>query len=77
MKKIILDYRRITIREVADDVGISFSSCQAIFADVLDMKQDCFKIAKFRAKTTLNGHRSGDVDNDQRQSRFAQKGHNW
>ena len=22
-------------------------------------------------------HRSGDVDDDQRQSRFAQKGHNW
>ena len=27
MKKIILDDRRITTREVADDVGISFGSC--------------------------------------------------
>ena len=30
--------RRITVREVADDVGISFDSCQAIFKDVLGMK---------------------------------------
>ena len=34
----ILDNRRITIREFADDVGILFSSCQAIFADVLGKK---------------------------------------
>ena len=33
-KKMILDNRRITVRKVADDVGISFSSCQAIFKDV-------------------------------------------
>ena len=38
---------------------------------------DCFKIAKFLAKTTLHGHRSGDVDNVQRRFRFAQKRHNW
>ena len=29
MKKMILDNRRVTIRKVADDVGISFGSCQA------------------------------------------------
>ena len=34
----ILDNRRITIRVVADDVGISFGSCQATFADVLGLK---------------------------------------
>ena len=33
VKKMIVDNRRIT-REVADDVGISFGSCQAIFTDV-------------------------------------------
>ena len=33
MKKMILDNRRITIREVADDAGISFGSCQAIFME--------------------------------------------
>ena len=37
VKKMILDNRRITFREVADDVAISFSSCQAIFTDVLGM----------------------------------------
>ena len=40
----ILDNRRIAIREVADDVGISFDSCQTIFTDVLDMKHSAAKI---------------------------------
>ena len=40
----ILDNRRITIREVADDVGITFGSCQAIFTDVLGMKRAVAKI---------------------------------
>ena len=31
VKKMILDNRRFTIREFAEDVGISFGSCQAIF----------------------------------------------
>ena len=44
MKKVILDNRQITIREVADDVGISFGSCQAIFMDVLGMKRAAAKI---------------------------------
>ena len=39
VKKMILDNHRITIREVADDVGISFSSCQFIFTNVLGMKR--------------------------------------
>ena len=40
----ILDNRRITIREVADDVGISFGSCQPIFTDVLSIKRVSGKI---------------------------------
>ena len=40
----ILDNCRITIRGVADNVGISFSSCQAIFTDVLGMKRAAAKI---------------------------------
>ena len=39
VKKMIFDNRRITIREVADDVGISFDLWQAIFTDVLGMKR--------------------------------------
>ena len=34
-KKMILNNHRITIREVADDVGISFGLCQAIFGTCL------------------------------------------
>ena len=39
--KMILANRRITIREVAGDVGISFGSCQAIFTYVLGIKRAC------------------------------------
>ena len=44
LKKMIFNNRRITIREVADDVGISFGSCQAIFTDVLGIKRVAAKI---------------------------------
>ena len=44
MKKIILNNRLITIREVADDVGILFGSCQPIFMDVFDKKRAAAKI---------------------------------
>ena len=37
--------------------------------------EDCFKIAKFCAKTKSNGRRSGEVEDVQRRSRFAQNGH--
>ena len=39
MKKMILDNHGVTIREVADNVCISFGSCQVIFTDVLDIKR--------------------------------------
>ena len=44
VKKMILADRRMTIREIAADVGILFSSCQAIFKDVLGMKCAAAKI---------------------------------
>ena len=44
VKKIILNNHRITIREVADDGGIPFGSCQAIFTDVLGMKSAAARI---------------------------------
>ena len=56
MKKMILNNRRITIREVADDVGLTFGSCQAIFMDVLGMKRTATEIVP-----KLHGHRLGDV----------------
>ena len=39
VKNIVLGIRWITIREVAEDVGISFDSCQAIFMYLLGMKR--------------------------------------
>ena len=38
VNKMILDNCRINIRDVADDVGISFGSSQTIFADILGIK---------------------------------------
>ena len=35
----ILDNLRITIREIADDIGKSFGSCQTIFTNILGMKR--------------------------------------
>ena len=35
----VINDRQITIREVADDVGISISSCHEIFSNVLGMKR--------------------------------------
>ena len=39
-----MDNHRITIREIADDVGISFGLCQAIFTNVLSIKSAAAKI---------------------------------
>ena len=56
VKEMILNNRRITVRQVADEVGISFGLCQEVFTDVLSIKGEAAKIvpkfAKFRAKTT-------------------------
>ena len=55
VKKMILNNRRINIREVADYVGISFGSCQAIFTDVLGMKRVAAKIVPY-IHTYIIGH---------------------
>ena len=51
VKKMILNNRRITIREIGDDVGISFRSYQAFFTDIFEhetcVTEDCSKIVKF------------------------------
>ena len=39
VKEMVMNDRRITIREVADDVGISIGSCNGIFSNVLGMKR--------------------------------------
>ena len=46
-KKNDFDNRRITITEIADNISISFSSCQAFFTDIFRHKtcgsEDCSK----------------------------------
>ena len=48
VKEMVMNDRRITIREVADDVGISIGSCHEIFSNVLGMKRVAAKfVPKF------------------------------
>ena len=42
VKEMVMNDRRITIREVADDVGISIGSCHESFSNVLGMKRVAF-----------------------------------
>ena len=42
----ILDNSRISITAVADDFGIWFGSCQAIFTDALGMKRAAVKFVQ-------------------------------
>ena len=50
VKEMVMNDRRITIREVADDVGISIGSCHEIFSNVLGMKRVA---AKFVPKLSI------------------------
>ena len=52
VKEMIMNDRRITIREVADNVGISIGSCHEIFSNVLGIYETrgskiCSKIIGF------------------------------
>ena len=43
VRAVIRGNRRLTVREVADDVGISIESCHQIFTDKLQMRRDSAK----------------------------------
>ena len=51
VKKIVMENRRITIREVAEDVGISVGSFHAIFSGILGLKRVA---TKYSAHPTLD-----------------------
>jgi len=38
VKEMVINYRRITIKEINAGVGITISSCCDIFLNILDMK---------------------------------------
>ena len=46
VKKTVMGNRRVTIREVAEDVGISVGSCHAIFSDILGLKRAAAKFVR-------------------------------
>jgi len=43
VRKIVRNNKRLTVREIADDCGISVGSCDAILTDDLHMKLVCAK----------------------------------
>ena len=71
VKKIVMENRRITIREVAQVVGISIGSCHAIFSDILGRKRVSAKfvprLLNFDQKTrrkTIAQEMLNDVNDD-------------
>ena len=71
VKKIVVDNRRITIIEVAEDVGISVGSFHAIFSDILCLKRVAAKfvpkLRNFYQKTrhmTIAQEMLNDVNDD-------------
>ena len=63
VEEMVMNNRRITIRDVADDVGISIGSCHEIFSNVLGMKRVA---AKFVPKLLI-------FEQKQRQMEVAQE----
>jgi len=41
VRTIVYSNRRLTVREIADDCGISVGSCDVILTDILHMKRVC------------------------------------
>ena len=71
VKKIVMENRRITIREAAEDVGISVGSYHAIFSDILSLKRVAAKfvpeLLNFDQKTrrmTIAQEMLNDVNDD-------------
>ena len=62
VNKIVMENRRITIREVAENVEISVGSCNAIFSDVLGMKH---LAAKLNRLMTIAQELLNDVNDEQ------------
>ena len=71
VKKIVMENRRITIREVAEDVGISVGSCHEIFSNILGLRRVAAKfvlnLLNFDQKTrrmTIAQKMLNDVNDD-------------
>lgn len=57
VKNIVLENHRISIREVAKDVGISVGLCRAIFLAVLDVRHMSAKLVPKLLNFDQNNHR--------------------
>lgn len=80
VKKMIMDNRRITIREIVDDVDILIGLCHAFYADVFGC-ETCgskirSKIFEFRTKTVSSRICSGVTKRSKQRSKTAKIYHN-
>jgi len=56
---LIIQKRHLTIREIAEDVGISFGSCQAILTEKLNMHRVA---AKFMPRVLTEDQKANHVN---------------
>ena len=59
LRAVIRGNRRLTVREVADEVGLSIGSCQQIFAEKLQM---CRVSAKFVSRLLTDDQKENRVE---------------
>ena len=57
VRTVVRSYRRLTVREIADDCGISVGACDAILNDDLYMKQKNGGMMTGSCKTTIRLHK--------------------
>ena len=77
----ILDKRRITVREVACEVGTSFGLCQAIFTNVVGIKRAAAniipKLLNFKQKQRHMDFTQEMLTTFNDNPDLLRKGHNW
>ncbi|UYV78639.1 hypothetical protein LAZ67_16002243 [Cordylochernes scorpioides] len=81
VEKMILANRRITVREVAEDLNISIGSCHSIFINDLGMRQVAAKFIPKLLNCDQKQHRMNIanemLDSVRDDPKFAPEGHNW
>ncbi|UYV73053.1 hypothetical protein LAZ67_10001676 [Cordylochernes scorpioides] len=80
VEKMILANRRITVREVAEDLNISIGSCHSIFINDLGKRRVAAKFVQKLLNCDQKQHRmniANEMLDSVRDTKFAPEGHNW
>ncbi|XP_018399097.1 PREDICTED: putative uncharacterized protein FLJ37770 [Cyphomyrmex costatus] len=77
IKDLVLENRRLTIRDLADSVGISFGSAQTILKDVLCLKRVKSRLVpkslNFKLKRPMRGRRFDTIEEIKTESKKVLK----